>query len=303
MIDLLDNLIRDSFIADVPGITDVAQVRFQPPDEDWRTTYVPNLTVGGQPANALNVYLADVRENRKLRTNERERSTVGAVAFDRPAPVQIDLHYLISAWSPAAISPAIEPTLDEHLLLYETVASLERRAPFNPSRIYAHGSAALLAWPERDRERDLPTTVLPSEGFPKLSEFWHGMGQGARWKPAIYLIVTLPVELPITESGGIITAAIADLRRRGQFGPGEVVIDIGTRILDGAGDAVPGAWVRLETTAGVPIQVATANADGQATFLGLRTGVYRLRARASGLGEKTRLIDVPSVTGEYDVQF
>lgn len=52
MINHLDNMLRHLFLAHINELTDEAQVRFQPPDEDWRT-YVSNLQ-----RNALNVYLA-----------------------------------------------------------------------------------------------------------------------------------------------------------------------------------------------------------------------------------------------------
>jgi hypothetical protein len=64
-------------------------VRFQPPDDDWRTA-VTNLQVNGQPANALNVYLVDLRENRELRSNERRRSVTNGIVSDEPAPTRID---------------------------------------------------------------------------------------------------------------------------------------------------------------------------------------------------------------------
>src|SRR5262245_28859591 len=117
MIDHLDNLLRQLFIAQIDEITSDVQVRFQPPDDDWRTV-VANLTVGGNPANALNVYLVDIRDNRKLRSNDRPSSFDGNLINETPAPRRIDCHYLISAWSPAQQTPAIEPTLDEHALLY-----------------------------------------------------------------------------------------------------------------------------------------------------------------------------------------
>ena len=89
MLAHFDNLLRQLLISRVPTITDEAQVRFQPPDEDWRT-YVSTLSVGGNPANALNVYLVDVRENRKLRSNERVREAVqqlDGIVREVPAPV------------------------------------------------------------------------------------------------------------------------------------------------------------------------------------------------------------------------
>jgi hypothetical protein len=65
MINHLDNLLRDLFLQQIADLTNEAQVRFQPLDENW-LTYVTNLQ-----HNALNVYLADLRENRKLRSNAR----------------------------------------------------------------------------------------------------------------------------------------------------------------------------------------------------------------------------------------
>src|SRR5689334_24532296 len=113
MIDVLDNTLRQLFLSRIDEIKDESQVRFQPPDDTWRTA-VANLTVNGQPVNALNVYLVDVRENRVLRSNERLRDFQNGSITETRAPRRMDCHYLISAWSPANMTPAIEPTLDEH---------------------------------------------------------------------------------------------------------------------------------------------------------------------------------------------
>ena len=309
MIDLFDNLLRQVLIEQIGELTDEAQVRFQPPDQDWRT-YVTNLTVGGNPVNALNVYLADLRENRKLRSNERVRTVENGIVNEEPAPVRMDCHYLISAWSPAAISPAIEPTLDEHALLYQTTAILARNGPFNPSRVYPAGSLALGAWPAPFREEDFPVTLLPVEGFNKLAEFWSGMGQGARWKPAIYLIVTLPVALALEVAGPMVTTRITEYRISGEPATAEVWIQIGGHVLDatnplpnGLPSPVAGAWVELETLAGERLQLIRTNELGRFTFADLRAGSYRLRTRAVGLAEITRDVDVPSPSGEYDLVF
>jgi hypothetical protein len=69
MINHLDNLLRDLFLEHIAGLTDEAQVRFQPPDDDWGT-YVSNLTVEVQPASALNVYQADLRETHEFRSTQ-----------------------------------------------------------------------------------------------------------------------------------------------------------------------------------------------------------------------------------------
>lgn len=448
MIDLFDNLLRQVLIEQIGELADEAQIRFQPPDTDWRT-YVSNLTVGGQPANALNIYLADLRENRKLRSNERVRSVENGIVSEEPAPARIDCHYLISAWSPAAVSPTIEPTLDEHALLYQVAAVLFQQGAFNPSRVYPAGSAALNAWPEAFRDHDLPAVVLPVEGFNKLAEFWSGMGQGALWKPAIYLIVTLPVALFVEIAGPMVTTRITEYRISGRPETAEVWIQIGGHALSppravavgasavagigGGGmavtvnnaapfrvgdivtannvaratitqiagnvltlsnalaglsvgdmlrianilpsqtrfrlsnvaglvaggtalirgddalnpgtvitervmiesvaadgfvtlradaarggtfnlnvapanaptlqEALAGVWVELQNPAGEQLQLTQTNEAGRFTFGDLRAGTYRLRAQARGLAPIARVVDAPSPSGEYDLQF
>lgn len=230
MINLFDNLLRQLLLSQIAELTDEAQVRFEPPNTDWRT-YVSNLTVGGNPANALNLYLADLRENRKLRSNERVRSVENGIVSEEPAPARLDCHYLISAWSPAQPAAAIEPTLDEHRLIYQAAAVLFQHTPFNPSRVYPAGSATLNAWPEAFRDQDLPAMVLPVEGFNKLAEFWSGMGQGTVWKPVIYLIVTLPVALLIEIAGPMVTTRITEYRISGSPATAEVLIEIGSHVI------------------------------------------------------------------------
>ena len=299
MIEYLDNLLRHLLISEIDEITDEAQVSFQPPDDAWRT-YVASLTV-----NALNVYLTDLRENRKLRSNERVRSVEKGVVSEDPAPARIDCHYLISAWSPAAVTTAIEPTLDEHALLYETAAVLFRTKSFNPSGEYPAGSVALNNWPERFRDVDLPIVVAPVEGFNKLSEFWSSMGQGTHWKPVIYLVVTLPVELLMEVAGPVVTTRITEYRFSGNPETAEVSIQIGGYALNNTVSPpvpVANAWVRLEDAGGTPQQTSTTDSDGRFTFRGLAQGNYTLRIRAQGFTQRTQSIQVPSLTGDYDVR-
>jgi hypothetical protein len=448
MIQLLDNLLRQLLIDQLGELTDEAQVSFEPPDARWRT-FVANLTVGGQPANALNLYLVDLRENRKLRSNERIRTIEDGIVREEPAPARLDCHYLISAWSPAVAAPAVEPTLDEHSLLYQTAAVLFRHMPFNPSRVYPADSAALRAWPAPFQDSDLPAMALPVDGFNKLAEFWSGMGQGALWKPALYLIVTLPVALLMEIAGPMVTTRITEYRISGRPETAEVWIHIGGHVLSPArtiavgnatvtniagggsqvmvdnpvpfrvgdivtannivratitqiagsnltfgqaltglalgntlrianilpaqatfrmtdvtglvpggtvlisgGDAsnpgttvtdraviesvaasgfialratpartntfnlnvapanaptlqeaLPGIWVELQNIAGERLQTTQTNEAGRFTFGNLRAGSYRLRTQALGLAPIMRVVDVPSPSGEYDLQF
>ena len=85
MIDIFDNLLRQLFLSRVDEIKDESQVRFQPPDDDWRS-YVKNLNVSGKPVNSLNVYLVDMRENRLLHSNERVRDVHAVLRKARRCP-------------------------------------------------------------------------------------------------------------------------------------------------------------------------------------------------------------------------
>lgn len=306
MLDHLANIVRDLFLTKVSALSDEAQVRFQPPDDAWRS-YVASLTVGGQPANALNIYLLDLRENRQLRSNARTLTPGNGWVNREPAPARVDCHYIISAWSPATLTPSVEPTLDEHALLYQALAVLMQHAPLNPSRIYPPGSAPLAAVPDLIRDSDLPTQVAPVEGFPKLAEFWGSMGPDARWKPAIYLVVTLPVQLLTEIAGPMVTTRITEYRHTGKPATAETWIQIGGHVRDATVSPavpVPGAWVQLETLAGRALQTTHTDSLGRFTFERLAADQYRLRWRASGQPEPApRTIEVPSPTGEYDLEF
>jgi hypothetical protein len=297
MIDLFDNLLRHLFISQIDEIKDETQVRFEPPDEKWRA-YVANMAVKG----ALNVYLVDLRENRQLRSNERVRRIENGIVNEEPAPQRIDCHYLISAWSPAAFSQAIEPTVDEHALLYKVIVTLMKNEPLVPRKIY--GSNPLPAnFPQDIADMALPAVVLPVEGFPKLAEFWGTMGNVHPWKPFVYLIVTLPVFLKKVISGPMVTTRITEYRIGGKPETAEIWIEIGGHVITGSpSKPVSGALVELEDAAGTLLQTTMTDPDGRFIFAGLTKGSYRLRVQAQGFPEASRNIEVPSTSGNYDVQ-
>src|SRR5690554_1556803 len=305
MIEHLDNLLRHLFISEIDVITSEAQVRFEPPDEDWRNEVVNLQDV------ALNVYLVDLRENRDLRTNARVRTGVidGQVIYG-PAPARLDCHYIISAWSPAQPGPAVEPALDEHSLLYKASAALINNAPINPSRIYPAGSAALLNTPEIIRDADLPVQVLPVDGFPKLAEFWGTMGMSHRWKPSLYLVATLPVVRETEMAGPMVTTTVIEYRHRDRSETAEIWVQIGGHVLDAVTNPanptpVPGAWVRVERVGGQPVAATTTDEQGRFIFRELQPGQYQLSWRAPGFPPPAapRVVDVPSPSGKYDLSF
>jgi hypothetical protein len=139
------------------------------------------------------------------------------------------------------------------------------------------------------------------EGFPKLAEFWGGMGNNSRWRPAVYMVVTLPVLLAAKDVGPMVTTRILTYHHRNQ--PDMVVaesIQIGGRVLDAQGELpqpLGEVAVQLETLAGEALQATETNNQGQFTFGKLARDQYRLRARHDDLGEVTRQVEVPPPKG------
>ncbi len=315
MINHLDNLLRDLFMTQIlnddttpgPLLPSDEHFGFRPPDDDWRTQVNDLSELGSQLA--LNIYLFDLRENRTLRSNERVRTTENGVVIEEPGPARIDCHYLITAWR-RRVTETNEWILgyvaDEHSLLYKAMAVLMNQTPLNPSRIYDPGSTELAAVPLLIREADLPTQILPVEGFPKYAEFWGTMGTNHRWKPAIYLVVTLPVPYTAQETGHIVTTRVMDAGPVGQLDATDSLVQIAGHVLEAAGDVVSGAWVRLEDSHGAPLQVTHTDTAGRYTFDGLQPGEYQLRWRARGFSVPSlspASIQVPSSTGDYDLRF
>jgi hypothetical protein len=296
VIDDLDRMLRRLFRDRIPVLANDLLVRFEPPNADWQS-YVRNRPGG---TLSLNICLADLREDRELRSNERFRTSTNGYELEEAASARVECHYLISAWDQARATEAIQPTPDEHALLYDVLAVLFNNMPLNPSRVLS--GAELAATDPLIRNSDLPTQVVPPEGFPKLAEFWSGMGLGIPWRPVVYVVVTLPVAFRSVRVGELVTTLITEYGVNGGD-PDEVWIQIAGRVLDNAGAAVEDAWVRLETLAGARMQTTQTNELGRFTFVGLSADRYRLRFRAPGLAPQARVVDVPESSGEYDLRF
>ena len=311
MIRHLDELLRDLFVTSMPELGDESQIGFRPPDDDW-IAYVNSLTVAGAPASALNVYLIELRENRKLRSNELLRAVNGGVVSERQAPMRLDCHYLITAWSPASVTPALEPAWDEHELLYAAASALALHDPITPVEIY--GASGLGVWPpgfpDELVDAELPVAFVPMEGFPKYAEFWGTMGPSHRWRPAIHLAVTLPIIRAERSAGVEVTTRVLDTRIGDPAVPGDLGVRIGGRVrdalapqADGSPSLVADAWVVLETPVGTRMALVRTDGDGRFQLGELEPGTYRLRARTVGHADVVRDVAVPSETGEYDLLF
>lgn len=298
----LDNMLRDHLLAEVGALAgDPQRVRFQPPDDDLLTA-VRNLN-----AMALSLYLVEVRENRGMRSNARTQALRNGDSFTTREPDRLECHYVISAWSPAQPSPAVEPALDEHQLLYDVATALFRHSPLRPSRVYPVGAPELALW-GRFGDEDLPMQIAPPEGYHGLGDFWNAMGTEARWRPTVHLTATIPVELAEQPSGPIVLTRFADYRQWDAPDSAEVLIQIGGHVVNdgapGGASPLPGVFVNLEDPVSNDIlAIQRTDSEGRFTFERLRSNTYRLRTRGIGLPVLTRDIQVPANTGEYDLRY
>lgn len=305
MIDHLDNLLHRLFRNRVAQLSADGQIRFQPPDDAWRAM-VPGITDGlGNPGNALNIYLVDLRENRTLRSNMRERTRIGLDVIETPPPRRVDCHYLISAWSPITPAPGIDPTPDEHALLADTARVLGERDDLDPVAIYADSNPPA-APPAAIADERFPLTLLPVEGFAKLGEFWGTMGDSHRWKPCVYTVITIALREATVPAGPMVTTTIADTLVSGAPPSTETRHHIGGTVYDGAlpPQPVPLAWVELLTPANQRSALTRSDANGRFVFDDIATGNWRLRASATPQGmSPLRDITVPEPSGHYDLSF
>jgi hypothetical protein len=270
VLTLVDRMLQMILLANVPDLSAGAggiatdQVSFDAPDG--------TLFVGA--TRRLSLYLADIRENVKLRSNERPSQPGPSGTIPRRMPYRLDCHYLIAAHTPT--SPGQPPL--HHTLLYQATAALVRSLPLVPARILA-GDPELANWAAPYRDSELPMTVNPPEGFPKLAEFWGTLPGNHPWRPAIHVIVTIPVEYPDSAPSGIVHHAITVYR---QGIATEERAEIGGTVLDTAGNPVGRANVFALDAMGI-VARTTSDDDGRFIFA-LPAQATQIYAAAFGLG-------------------
>ena len=287
MIDYLDGLLSELFVTKVPGLTP-AQISFNAPDQDWR-----NL-IAGMAAMTLNVYLVELYQDLDRRSNETFTSSVGGIVQRRRAPERLRCRYLISAWSPAKANPLTDPAIEEAVLLYDVAQALIDNVPLDATAIYAPGPLPA-GFPDDMLEPILPAVVAPSEPFPKLADFW--MRMDTIWRPVVDLIVTMPVAYAERPAGPPVTTLFAEFGTV-EHPALEELVAIGGVVRLTPGDApVPGAWVRLVELNGP----RRATQRGSSSSAGSAAGRTRSRRAPSRTRTVTRSIDVPSLSGEYDL--
>src|SRR5262249_44509844 len=147
-----------------------------------------------------------------LRNNDRFTYD-GKARTEAQAPARIDCHYLISAWSAGQDPQDAENVETEHRLLYSAAAAMLRHNPIIARQVFGDIPRELDDLNDNDtnwrrtvlandltlqafygldpvlRDLELPSDVMPPEGFHRLGEFWGLMGATALWHPTAYVII------------------------------------------------------------------------------------------------------------------
>jgi hypothetical protein len=272
VIGAADAILRRILLDGVPGLT-TAMLSFQPPNEDWRQR------AGSNKGVSVNVYLAEIEDDRKRRLNARERVVEGATFREVRAPERMALTYFVSAWNAASDSPAVAATEAEHDTLSFVLQALLRAAPFNAAHVLA--PAQLATVPAGMRDADLPTTIAAPEAHDKLSQFWGTMGKDRPHRPVITVVVTVPVTYPERVADGVVLSIEAGIES-------DRLIEIGGHVLDAIGPnaarplPVADASVVFRTLAGRRAAGTRAGRDGSFVVDGLTPGRYQLSFAADG---------------------
>jgi hypothetical protein len=256
---------------------------------------VPNKTFS--PARAtINLYAYYIHEDRMLLDNQPRVKRLNGVAVLAKAPIQITIHYLVTAWS--------KDTRDEHRLLSQTIFALTRHSYITPKTIFSSTINLITGKSELEdrisspimREAKLPAFTAQPENLDHIGEFWTSMENS--WRPTLCYVVTIPIDLDHSIEGPIVTTEIVGYQQDKDPTSSEAWVNIGGIVRDAAGEAIPHAWVGIDPDG----PTTTTDKDGR-FILTLQRGLsYRLIARAPGLGEAPRDIEVPSLTGEYDLK-
>jgi hypothetical protein len=199
MISHLDATIEALLRAETPLSEAECYIGFEIPDSVW-VTKIKTLDDG---QFALNIYLYDVRENKKLRTNERarRRNSDGTVT-DEPLPARVDCFYLVTAWKPQPTDLAIPQwgvAVEEHHLLSRVLQTL-LRFPEIPTGALQGDLATLHPPPV------IPMSIVQPDGMRELCDFWSA-NQSA-WRPALQVVITIPFDLEKAFTAPMVTTKI-----------------------------------------------------------------------------------------------
>jgi Pvc16 N-terminal domain len=281
MFELLDaslaELLKDSRLSTALTQLPTANVRFQTPG-----TYTPDRAT-------VSLFLYETRENRELRDPVPIVEPLNGLSVRRRPPLRVDCTYLVTAWSNLTGEDKITA---EHGLLAEALNWLTR-FPLIPDRYLQLGGLTGQVFAP-------PTLVAQMNAAKNVGEFWSALGIAPR--PFFDLVVTITMDLDQALEEFPVTTVLTNYQQGSNTTSAEERLAIGGTVRDKANKTVRDAWVRLE-----PAGITTVtDKDGRFIFDNIAGGSgITLRARAPGKGEATTPagFQIPSLTGNYDLQF
>jgi hypothetical protein len=194
MLNDLDNSLKTLLEKELPAdLVGQVTISFESPDAQ-----------AAQDANAINLFLYDVRENWDLRSNEWHLERNNGRVTQQPPPARVDCSYLITAWSKIPDNQQGKAE-QEHLFLGEVMKVLlhHRLLP-----------AGVLQGELEGQEPAVRAKPLQASQLQSLGEFWQAMGS----KPKAMLNYTVTISVPVGEPVNL-GRPVTDVRFR--FGPEE----------------------------------------------------------------------------------
>lgn len=277
MIHILDDVLRELLIRELPVTNGDVDITFDQPTHEWS---------GKLSRPTLNLFLHHVHENKTLREHRWQVGRENGKYTRQRNPIRVDLQYMITAWAADAE--------DEHRLLARTLLALFRH-PTLPEEMLPD---ALQGQPV-----DIPVEVAQQETLPNPAEIWSAMDNEMR--PAVACVVTLaldpyqPFTGPLVRTRDLRVGQADELPARRQLTEGLETVDrfwmVGGTIR--GDESLFGARLRLlERGLDVPIRD-----DGRYIVGNLEAGAYTLELTAEGRDALQREITVPSESYDIDV--
>ncbi len=226
----------------------------------------------------VSLFLFDLVENTELRQSNFPVTRASDHAERRMPPRRVDLRYMVSA-----LTSEIE---DEHRLLWRVLATLLR---------YSQLPDELLPEELRDGEIPLTTKANQSDEGRRLMDVWSGLGVAPH--PAIYYVVTAPLDLDvIVRSPLVLTRTVRYRRLAGEAAESDTTTDIGGVVRSRTGEPIPGASLLIEGSAREPV---LSNSAGQYRLPAVTPGALRVRITPPGGRARTVTLNVPAAS--YDI--
>lgn len=281
MLDDLDEALRQLLIREMPINNNEVDITFEQPKREWSARL-------SRPT--INLFLHDVRENNKLRTQQPYLGTSanGMHASYSPNPVRLDVHYMVSIW-------ANDPS-DEHRLLGRLLMVLFQFAEF-PQDLMIGELAG----------HDFPITMKVAQYDQRdvRREVWQMLDNEMR--PIVDLTCTLaiepfaPWEVPLVRETEISFGQLPNVNGSGGTTPTMATMDrfhTVAGMVYGPPEGFDHLSIQLLELA-VPVIISP---NGRYIIQNLREGVYTLEVW-TGEGDPIRhSIVVPSTEqGAYDV--